>query len=182
MERSTTKVMDMDFLWFDSMKRSEEGTMKWQWGLHVALTGTAVVTPAPKWHGWKHCGVTLPGSRKAPLSWAWPGLVPNWPERLFKRLQRVARVWAESPRSREKLLLISLRRSQIYPQIPQMLLKSCSLWWMYGSTVKCSPIYRKHLETPTWCNASHKGPCELKWLWKNTNLSSVSLLLLRFYL
>lgn len=53
MERSTTKVMDMDFLWFDSMKRSEEGTMKWQWGLHVALTGTAVVTSTLKWQGLK---------------------------------------------------------------------------------------------------------------------------------
>lgn len=53
MERSSTKVMDMDFLWFDSMKRSEEGTMKWQWGLHVALTGTAVVTITLKWQGLK---------------------------------------------------------------------------------------------------------------------------------
>lgn len=80
MERSTTKVIDMDFLWFDSMKRSEEGTMKWQWGLHVALTGTAVVPPALKWHDWKHSGDAPAGTWKVPLSLAWPHLVPNWPK------------------------------------------------------------------------------------------------------
>lgn len=35
--------MGMDFLWFDSMKRSEEGTTKWQRGLHAALSGTGVL-------------------------------------------------------------------------------------------------------------------------------------------
>ena len=49
-EGCTTKVMDMDFLWFDSMKRSDEGTTKWQWGLHIALTGTRVLASPWKWH------------------------------------------------------------------------------------------------------------------------------------
>lgn len=46
MEGCATKVTDMDFLCFDSMKRSEEGTMKWQWSLHTGLIGTGVL----KWH------------------------------------------------------------------------------------------------------------------------------------
>lgn len=75
-ERCSTKVMDMDFLWFDSMKRSVEGTMKWQWGLHVVLTGTGVLTSP--WNGsdW---------ALLRPFSWEqggsdgprWPCLVPR---------------------------------------------------------------------------------------------------------
>lgn len=118
MERSTTKVIDMDFLWFDSMKRSEEGTMKWQWGLHVTLTGTAVVTPALKWHDWKHSGDELTRTRTVPLSLAWPHLVPNWPKCLFKSVQSIATVWAESQRLREKLLLISPPTN--YPEITRV--------------------------------------------------------------
>lgn len=118
MERSTTKVIDMDFLWFDSMKRSEEGTMKWQWGLHVTLTGTAVVTPALKWHDWKHSGDALTRTRTVPLSLAWPHLVPNWPKCLFKSVQSIATVWAESQRLREKLLLISPPTN--YPEITRV--------------------------------------------------------------
>lgn len=67
-ERCTTKVMDMDFLWFDSMKRSDEGTMKWQWGLHIALTGTRVLTSP--WNGtdWALLRASLSGTRRVP--WA----------------------------------------------------------------------------------------------------------------
>lgn len=83
MERSTTKVMDMDFLWFDSMKRSEEGTMKWQWGLHVALTGTAVVTPTLKWQGLKTFQGRAHQNQEGSLE-LWPHHVPNWPKCLFK--------------------------------------------------------------------------------------------------
>lgn len=63
MERCTTKVMDMDFLWFDSMKRSEEGTMKWQRGLHAALTGTRVLTSPWNGTGWAIQGPSLSRTR-----------------------------------------------------------------------------------------------------------------------
>lgn len=85
MERSTTKVTDMDFLWFDSMKRSEEGTMKWQWGLHVALTGTAVVTPTLKWQGLKTFQGRAHQNQEGSLE-LWPHLVPNWPKCLVKSM------------------------------------------------------------------------------------------------
>lgn len=49
MEGCTAKVTGMDFLWFDSMKRSEEGTTKWQRGLHATLSGTGVL--ASSWNG-----------------------------------------------------------------------------------------------------------------------------------
>lgn len=154
MERSTTKVIDMDFLWFDSMKRSEEGTMKWQWGLHVALTGTAVVPPVLKWHDWKHSGDAPTGTWKVPLSLAWPHLVPNWPKcPFFKSGQRAATVWAESRRWGEKLLLIWL----LHPEVTHKsrgLFRACSFWWMYSITAKSSPVYRKHLDHQTWCNVS----------------------------
>lgn len=133
--------------------------------LHQAWNGT----------GWKHSGDAPTGTSKVPLSLAWPHLVPNWPKCLFKSVQSIATVWAESQRLSEKFLLISL----LHPQVAHKswgLLSSCSFW------VRCSPVYRKHLEHQTWCNASHKEPCGFKWLWKNTNLSSVLPLLLSFYL
>lgn len=114
------------------------------------------------------------GTRKVPPSLAWPHLVPNWSKCLFKSVQSIAKVWSESRHFREKLLLISL----LYPPITHKsrgLLRSCSFWWIYGSAVKCSQVHRKHLEHQTWFNASQREPCEFKWLWKNTTLSSVLL-------
>lgn len=78
MERCTTKVMDMDFLWFDSMKRSEEGTMKWQWGLHIALTGTRVLTSPWNGTGWAIQGPALPEPGGS-LEPSWPRLLPLRP-------------------------------------------------------------------------------------------------------
>lgn len=39
--------------------------------------------------GWKHSRDTLTRTRKVPLSFMWPHLVPNWPKCLFKSVHRV---------------------------------------------------------------------------------------------
>lgn len=77
MERCTSKVMDMDFLWFDSMKRSVEGTIKWQRGLCPALVETGVLTSP--WNGTDPALLGQPsqggGGSQGPV---WPRPSPLW--------------------------------------------------------------------------------------------------------